>query len=580
MNILEIFNQKIHKRADAIIEVLLFSYFLLGIGLSFYYDTWAIGVGVGVLNLLGYFLTKYTFRGKIYHHYYASAALGIFMAQFIYQKHGLFEMHFTAFIGAVAVIAYQNWRTLIPLTLVIVVHHSAFAYVQYLGFTQNDPSLKEIYFTQLNYMSFEVFLFHATLFAVAALLAGLYSYDLERTTKLRAADFERMDLAQKVAVRNSLFANEIAKGNYSEDLVIDTHDELGNALANMRKNLFESSKREAEDRFLNVGLAEVADISRKYNQNTQELSYQVLRYLIKYLEANQGGLFLLDERGDTPVLNLAACYAYERKKFLEKDIPVGEGLVGQCFLEKEIIYLRDVPQNYIRITSGLGDAPPRFLLMIPLKNEDVVEGVMELASFRDFLPHHVKLVEKVCNDLASTIKNLKVNEQTKSLYQESQQQAEELKSQEEEMRQNMEEIAATQEELRRKNVESENRIRAINESGIGSIEFDLKGNIIHANDVFLKLMGYTLDEITGQHHRIFVPADIADSPQYEKFWEDLGNGISQSGDYRREAKNGKTVYLFGAYSVLKDPDGRPMRVLKMAMDITRYKMRVLSEMEA
>lgn len=579
MNILENFNQKINKRADSIIEMLLVAYFIFGLGLSFYYDTWTIAIGVGCLNLLGYYVTKFTFKDKNYHHYYASAALGIFMAQFIYQKHGMFEMHFTAFIGAVTVIAYQNWRTLIPLTLVIVIHHSAFAYVQYLGFTQNDPSLKEIYFTQLNYMSLETFLFHATLFAVAAVLAGLYSYDLERTTRLRAADFESMDAVQKIATRNSIFANEIAKGNYSEDLVIDTDDELGNALANMRKNLFESSKREAEERFLNVGLAEVADISRKYNQNTEELAYQVLRYLIKYLDANQGGLFLLEEKGDEAVLKLATCYAYERKKFLEKNIPIGEGLVGQCFLEKEIIYLRDVPQNYIRITSGLGDAPPRFLLMIPLKNEDAVEGVMELASFRDFQPHHIKLVVKVCNDLASTIKNLKVNEQTKALYYESQQQAEELKSQEEEMRQNMEEIAATQEELRRKNLESENRIRAINESGIGSIEFDLQGNIIHANDIFLKLMGYSLDEITGQHHRIFVPADIANSSQYERFWEDLGNGVSQSGDYRREAKNGKTVYLYGAYSVLKDADGRPIRVLKMAMDITRYKMKAMEEVE-
>ncbi len=189
MTVFESFTQKTHHRADTIIEILLGGYFLMGIGLSFYYGTWIVGINVGGLNLLGYFITKATFKGRNYHHYYASAGLSIFMAQFIYQMHGMFEMHFTAFIAAVAVIAYQNWRTLIPLTLVIVLHHSAFAYIQYLGFTQADPSFKAIYFTQLNYISFEALLFHIILFVLAAFLAGIYSFDLEKITKQRAIDF-------------------------------------------------------------------------------------------------------------------------------------------------------------------------------------------------------------------------------------------------------------------------------------------------------------------------------------------------------------------------------------------------------
>jgi methyl-accepting chemotaxis protein len=483
----------------------------------------------------------------------------------------MFEMHFTAFIGAVAVIAYQNWRTLIPITLVIVVHHSAFAYIQYLGFTQNDPSLKAIYFTQLNYMTLETFIFHATLFAIAAFLAGLFSYDLEKTTKLRAADFERMESFQKLAVRNSHFANEIAKGNYSEEVAIDTNDELGQSLANMRKNLMESSTREAEDKFVNVGLAEIADISRKFNTNSEELSFQTLRYLIKYLKANQGGLFLVDQDGDRQVLRLKACFAFERKKFLQKTVEIGEGLIGQCFLEKENVYLRDVPSDYIRITSGLGDAPPKYLLLVPVKSDEVVEGVLELASFHDFEPYQVKLIEKICDNLASVINNLKMNERTQTLYHESQQQAEELKSQEEEMRQNLEEISATQEELRRKSMESENRIRAINESGIASIEFDPTGHILAANESFLNLMEYSLDEIVGKHHRIFVSPEYAESSDYRKFWEELGKGITRTGEFKRLTHSGKVIYLFGSYSVMNDAAGKPYKILKLASDITRYK---------
>ncbi len=571
MTVLENFTNKTHQRADMIIEILLGGYFLLGIGLSFYYGTWVIAIGVGGLNLLGYYLTKLTFKGKNYHHYYASAGLSIFMAQFIYQMHGMFEMHFTAFIAAVAVIAYQNWRTLIPLTLVIVLHHSAFAYIQYVGFTQDDPSLKAIYFTQLNYMTFETFLFHAILFALAAFLAGIYSFDLEKITKQRAIDFTRLEGAQAISLKNLHFANEIAKGNYEEVATDESQDELGRALGDMRKNLLESTNRERKDKFVNVGLAEMADITRKYNTNTEELAFQTIRYLIKYLKANQGGLFMAEEEQDRKVLKLKACYAFERKKYLQKTIEIGEGLVGQCFQESDRIYLKSVPTDYVRITSGLGDAPPTCLLLVPIKNNDVVEGVMEIALFHELEEYQIQFIEKVGENLASVINNLKINERTKVLYENSQQQSEELKSQEEEMRQNLEEISATQEEMKRKTFESDSRLHAINDSGIASIEFDLKGTILTANQSFLKLMEYSLDEVQGKHHRIFVTRAYAESDEYRIFWHDLAQGIAKPGEFQRQTKSGKTVFIYGSYSIIRDLNGLPFRVLKLATDLTELR---------
>jgi transcriptional regulator with GAF, ATPase, and Fis domain len=155
---------------------------------------------------------------------------------------------------------------------------------------------------------------------------------------------------------------------------------------------------------------------------------------------------------------LVSCYAYERKKFLSRKVDIGQGMIGQCFLEKEKIHLIEIPDDYVNITSGLGAANPTSLLLIPLKTNDVVYGVLELASFKTYKDHEVEWVERLAESVASTVASVRANDNMRQLLEQTQQQAEEMKSQEEEMRQNMEELSATQEEMSRKEREYINRI--------------------------------------------------------------------------------------------------------------------------
>jgi PAS domain S-box-containing protein len=148
-------------------------------------------------------------------------------------------------------------------------------------------------------------------------------------------------------------------------------------------------------------------------------------------------------------LEMTACYAYERKKFAERRIAIGEGMTGQVVLEKQTLHRTDIPQDFVKITSGLGAALPRNLIIVPLMLDQKVYGVVEIASFEPIKPYQIEFVEKLGESIAATISSVKGGERTRKLLQETQQQAEQMRSQEEEMRQNMEELTATQEEMQR-----------------------------------------------------------------------------------------------------------------------------------
>jgi putative methionine-R-sulfoxide reductase with GAF domain len=233
------------------------------------------------------------------------------------------------------------------------------------------------------------------------------------------------------------------------------------ALKENLNKLEASQKEERERQWANEGLAKCISIIRN-QQDSKVLGNELISFIVKYLNANQGGLFLLnDDNPDQPFLQLVAAYAYERKKYLQKRVELGEGLLGQAFLEKEYVYLTRVPKEYVNITSGLGEATPTTLLLVPLQFNEQVIGIIELASFHEFSEFQIGFVEQLGENIASNFQTIKTNEKTRTLLEVSQQQTEEMKSQEEEMRQNMEELSATQEEMSRKEQEYLSKIKEL-----------------------------------------------------------------------------------------------------------------------
>lgn len=210
------------------------------------------------------------------------------------------------------------------------------------------------------------------------------------------------------------------------------------------------------------GIANLSDILRSALQE-QEMYDRIIAMVIKYLQANQGKFYVVthDEASEEVKIELAACFAYGRKKHLEQSFLPGQGLLGQTYLEGQTVQLLDIPQHYVKITSGLGEATPTALLIAPLKVNEVVEGVLEIASFKKFEAHEIEFINKLGESTAAFIQTNRINIRTKSLLAQAHEQAEMMRAQEEEMRQNMEELAATQEEMYRKEQEYQRLIQEL-----------------------------------------------------------------------------------------------------------------------
>ncbi len=244
----------------------------------------------------------------------------------------------------------------------------------------------------------------------------------------------------------SNFAIEIGDGKFNNTFEPKgENDTLGNALIQMRDKLAFVAKEDKKRSWAIQGMALFSEILRRNNDNINLLSEELIVELIGYIKANQGAIFMIQEDYNGSFLQLTGCYAYERKKYIDLKIEQGEGLTGQCWLEGKTIYLTDIPNDYVNITSGLGKANPRAIIIVPLKINDEIMGVLEIASFNTLEDYEIEFLEKIAESIASTLKSVKVNMKTASLLLESKEQSEVLKQQEEEMRQNIEEMQATQE---------------------------------------------------------------------------------------------------------------------------------------
>ncbi len=371
------------------------------------------------------------------------------------------------------------------------------------------------------------------------------------------------------------FAKHLGNGDLDYEFEIeDDEDELGKSLIEMRENLQkarkEEEKRKREDEisnWMNKAITETSDVLRLHNQDIKELTFNTLRYLLDYLDVPQGGIYVKNDEDDEVYYELSSAIAFGRDKLIERKIKNEEGLVGRCAYEGLTVYMTEIPQEYVDIKSGLGGANPSTILLVPLKSNEEVLGVIELISFSEFKEHEINLVEKIGDNLASTIANVRINQKTEKLLHRSQKQADELANQEQEMRQNVEEMKATQEETQQKQQEMHALHAAVVDIAYLA-EFDMDGHLIDMNKNLEVLLAKPKDQMIGMMQGSF--SDSFNQDDFNEMWSKLRAGETVNKEQKIRSGTNE-IWLLETYKPIINKDGEPYKVINIAIDITHTK---------
>ena len=374
--------------------------------------------------------------------------------------------------------------------------------------------------------------------------------------------------------RTAEFSEKIRNGEFdSEFIPLSEHDILGNSLLEMRTN-FQKAKKDEEKRLLEAekrswtsdAQSQIGELLRRYSHDIQQLADEVIIQLVKLLKAEHGALFFLHGKGSESYLELQTAYAYERKKYFSKKIYLGEGLLGACAKEKEKIYLNNVPDGYTEIKSGLGNATPQVLLLLPLLFENQVLGVIEIASFEEISSEKIEFADAISKSIATTISTSRVNEQTVQLLAQSQEQSKELTNKEQELRQHLEKLQNIQAESEWREFELKQLSDAL-ESFTYTVEYDMNGIITDISPSFAKLLNLPRLEIINREHKAGISFNKESLASYEQFWNDLKQGIKKTQTNKFVIKN-NFIWMYENYIPMADRAGNYYKVLKIAINIT------------
>jgi len=373
------------------------------------------------------------------------------------------------------------------------------------------------------------------------------------------------------------FAGQVGKGNFESDIsVFNGEGSLGASLADMRQSLLNVAEENKKRRWFNEGIAQFSDILRTHNKDLDVLCDHVVRHLVHYLEATQGGIFIVNNTDpDDVTLEMRGLYAYDRKKFLNWTIRPGQGLAGQAYREREKIILKEIPQDYTEVSSGLGDATPSYLAIMPMMSNEEIYGVIEIASFRELEEHEIDFFEKVSENIGAAIASVKINQETTRLLEDSQLSTEQLRAQEEEMRQNAEELEATQEEIHRQMREaSEQRDMFV------SLIENVDGVIYRSkhDEVWSKVyLSENVEVVTGYHPSVFLeknksfgeiihPDDLARVSQETEMA--LANKEKWNIEYRMIKRDGSLIWVEEKGKGVYDANDRITFIDGIIIDIT------------
>ncbi len=398
----------------------------------------------------------------------------------------------------------------------------------------------------------------------------------------------------------SEFVNHLVKDNYEIKFKdYNKQNILELSLVKLRDKLKENielNKKQQKEEQLRQwsadGQAKFNDILRESSSGMKTLTEASLINLVKFFNAAQGGFFILNDDVQPPVLELTSAFAYDRIKALTKTINLGDGIIGMCALEKNTVWLNNVPEGYMEIESGLGEAPPSNILIVPVKTEDSLLGIIEIASFNKFNNNEVKFIENIAENIASTLETTKISDRTSGLLEETQKKSDELAMRDSEMSEKIVELREAQKETRRSETEMSGLITAVDKV-LFKLELSIKGRILTANNLFLNKINFRPDELKIKNFIELV--DELDKKEFDDIFNRIKNNESVQKNITLVSKQNSKIRVLSLFTAIKNDADQIVRILFLGDNISyreelekknetlvnelKYKTKVINEKE-
>ncbi|HET6275066.1 MAG TPA: HAMP domain-containing protein [Candidatus Cybelea sp.] len=261
-------------------------------------------------------------------------------------------------------------------------------------------------------------------------------------------------------------ATAVTKGDLSRAIEVEARGEVGELTENvneMIQNLRDTTRKNTEQDWLKSNLARFTAMLQG-ERDIKTVSRLIMSEIAPLVDAQVGALYVTEPSAGEPLLHLVASYALAKRKSAAPTLRPGEGLVGQCFMEKRRILLTEVPSDYITIGSGIGSMRPVALIVLPVLFEGDVKAVMELASARHFSETHLRFLEQLTESIGVTLNTIAASMRTEELLKQSQALTTELQSQQMELQTTNDELEEKARLLQERNAEVERRTREIDEA--------------------------------------------------------------------------------------------------------------------
>ncbi len=449
-NLLETEQTKIYKQAEDLISKFMQVSSVFAVLLGLFYDDLVLSIFLASSQLGIFYLVKKFVSSQKTKIFALGIIFGTWVTVYVPISNGVFIINYMYFAYYIALIIFQN-KELMIVGPIVAIGYNVLQYI-FINFEFSKQ------FIITNYRNYGTYSLHELIWGIILnVTVGFAAYYLTRLLEQKNLDnilnTQLQNEQIKTFERYKEFATEIENNNLTLEKNIEETDYIGKSLNNIKLKLAEANIKEEREKFLNEynskGITKISEILRMQNLDFNDLSYFLVSEVVKYVNANQGAIFIANEdKMGEKFLELSAAYAYEKRKYIDRKILPGEGVVGTAYIENKSVYMTKLPEDYLLLKSGLGKTIPKAIIAQTISYNDEIVGIIEIASLKEFEPYEMHFIETISEYIASTIISEKSKIRTATLLEKSNQLTEKMRDREQQLTEKLNELEIKNDEYK------------------------------------------------------------------------------------------------------------------------------------